>query len=222
MRGTGSSLASRILSSLQRRLGVNVCHVLVRPWSEASAVPERNSGFRYAVLAEAQVLAWCRDPALELDRRQAASALRRGDVCIGATENGFPVGYVWYAYRAAPHTDKLWVEFRRGLGYAYKAFIRPDYRGRGIAAELYARGGEVCPKKTTNSGVSFIAAGNEPSLRAAERAGWRGVGYAGYASLFGAVLPFRTAGAKRFGFRFYAPRGARFFTGPRETRTSAA
>lgn len=222
MRGTSSSLASRILSSLQRRLGVYVCHVLVRPWSEASAVPGRNSGLRFAVLADAQVLAWCKDPALELDRRQAASALRRGDVCIGVSENGFPVGYVWYAYRAAPHTDKLWVEFQRGLGYAYKAFIRPDYRGRGIAAELYARGAELCPKKTTHSGVSFIALGNDPSLRAAERAGWRRVGYAGYASFFRGALPFSTAGAKRFGFRFCAQRGARLFTGPRETRTSAA
>jgi len=185
-------------------------------------MPERNSGRRFAVLAEAQVLAWCKDPALELDRRHAARALRRGDVCIGVSENGFPVGYVWYAYRTAPHADKLWVEFQRGLGYAYKAFIRPDFRGRGIAAELYTRGAELCPKKSTHSGISFIAAGNAPSLRAAERAGWQRVGYAGYASLFRRALPFGSAGAKRFGFRFYAPRRARLFTGPRETRTSAA
>ncbi|HEY6822256.1 MAG TPA: hypothetical protein VI321_09565 [Burkholderiales bacterium] len=222
MRATKSSFASRILNSLQRRLGVYVCHVLVRPWSEASAAPERNSGLRYAVLADAQVLAWCSDPELELDRRQAASALRRGDVCIGVTQNRFPIGYVWYAYRTAPHTRKLWVEFQRGLGYAYKAFIRPDHRGRGIGGDLYARGGELCPKKGTHSGISFIAVGNSPSMLAAERAGWRRVGYAGYASFFGAMLPFRSAGAKRFGFCFYAPRGARLPTGPRETRTSAA
>src|SRR4051812_12905356 len=192
---TMPSLASRILGSLQRRVGIYLCHVLVRPWSEAASVPERNPGLRYAVLAEAQVLAWCKDRALELHRRQATRALRRGDVCIGVTENGFPVGYVWYAHRAAPHTDTLWVEFQRGLSYAYKAFIRPEYRGRGIAAELYARGVELCPKKSTHSGVSFISVDNEPSLRAAERAGWRRVGYAGYASLFSGLLPFSTAGA---------------------------
>ena len=222
MQKNGASLFSRVLSSLQRRLGVNLCHVLVRPWEESVPVPVRNERLRYAVLAEVQVLAWCKDPALELDRRQVRRALRRGDVCIGVTEEGFPLGYVWYAYRAAPHSGELWVEFQPRFGYAYKSFIRPEHRGRGIAAELYAHGVRLCPKKATESGISFISVDNERSLRAAGRAGWRRAGYAGYASIFGSTLSFSSAGAKRLGFRFYAPAGARLLTGPRETRTSAA
>ena len=222
MRRRNASLASRILGSLQRRLGLYVCHVLVRPWSAPDEAPAKGSDLRYAVLTEARALAWCKDPALELDRRQVRSALRRGDVCIGVTEGGTPVGYVWYAQRTAPHMANLWVQFQPGLAYAYKSFIRPECRGRGIAAELYAQGVALCPKKGTHSGISFISIDNERSLRAALRAGWRCVGYAGYASLFGSLLPFRSPGAARFGFRFCVPAAPRLFTGPRETRTSAA
>jgi GNAT superfamily N-acetyltransferase len=209
----------RMLERLQRHLGAYVCHVLVRPWREA--VPQQGR-LRYAVLTDAQVLAWCRDPALGLERRQAERALRRGDVCIGGLEHHAPVCYVWYAYRAAPHVAGLWVQFDRGSAYAYKGFVRPEYRGAGLGAELYARAAEICPKKGTRRGISFIGVDNPASLRAAERAGWQRVGYAAYASAFGGMLTFSSGGAKRFGFRFYAPTGTALVTALRGTRTSAA
>ncbi len=209
----------RILQSLQRHLGAYVCHVLVRPWGEVS--PQRGR-LRYAVLTEAQVLAWCRDPALGLERRQAERALRRGDVCVGGFQDNAPVCYVWYAYRAAPHVGGLWVEFGRGSGYAYKAFVRPEYRGLGLGAELYAKAAEICPKKGTQRGISFIGVDNAPSLRAAERTGWQRVGYAAYAWPFGGTFTFSSPGARRYGFRFYAPSGSALVTGLRGTRTSAA
>jgi len=45
-------------------------------------------------------------------------------------------GYCWLAFSAAPHMDRAWLEFRADVVYAYKSYVRPAARGRGIAAAL--------------------------------------------------------------------------------------
>lgn len=188
---------------LRRRLGVNCFYLLVRPLEEARPAPGA-CGLDFRTLAEEELLAHCQDPELDLRESRVREACARGDVCVGALEAGRLVGYVWFAFRSAPHVKNIRVDFGPRLRYAYKMFVRPDRRGRGIARELLARGAELCPRRDTHLGLSFVALDNKPSLRAFAAAGWKVAGYAGYVEWFGWWRAFASAGAARLGARFCA------------------
>lgn len=108
-----------------------------------------------------------------------------------------------FAFRSAPHIHGTWVRLPSGARYLYKAFIRPAYRGRGIAPELYVRASQMCPRRGTRLGVLTVDVDNTRGLRTARRSGWNPVGSAGFWQLARWVLPFRSAGARRYGFGFY-------------------
>lgn len=158
---------------------------------------------RYAALTEEQLLGWCKDPELELDEERTKAALRRGDVCIGVLEAGRPVGYVWFAFGNTPHIHGAWVRLTAGTRYLYKAFIRPQYRGRRIGPEMYVRGSALCPRRGRTVGVLAVDLDNMRGLRASRRAGWSQIGLAGFLRIPGRILPFRSPGARRHGFAFF-------------------
>ena len=53
--------------------------------------------------------------------------------------------------------------------------------------------------------LSTIHSHNYASLRADARSGARRIGLAGYIQIFGRVIPFRSPGARKVGFRFHCP-----------------
>ena len=52
---------------------------------------------------------------------------------------------------------------------------------------------------------SAVEADNTAGLRTPRRAGWRGIGYAGFVRCLGRVLVFRSYGALRYGFALFVP-----------------
>jgi GNAT superfamily N-acetyltransferase len=159
----------------------------------------------YAALTEDQVLAWCGDPELELDEGRVRAAYQRGDVCVAAMEAGRLIGYIWFAFDSVPHIQGVWVKFGTAARYSYKSFVRPSYRGRGIAPQMYRRANEICPRRGRTLNVLIVDVDNKPSLSASYAAGRVPVGYAGFFSIMGFVFTFRSAGARRCGFAFYRP-----------------
>ena len=140
---------------------------------------------------------------VDLFWNSAKAALRRGDVCIGVTEAGRPVGYVWFAFGNTPHIHGAWVRLAAGARYLYKAFIRPQYRGRRIGPEMYVRGSALCPRRGRTFGVLAVDLDNTRGLRASRRAGWSQIGLAGFLRIPGRILPLRSPSARRYGFAFF-------------------
>lgn len=190
-----------VMSSLRKHFGFHLLRVLTAPLDNLPAVHVEHPQLAYVPMTEREVLAWCEDPAMELEPRQVLASYARGDLCVGVADGGHPVGYVWFAFGSAPHAD-VWVEFDATTRYAYKAFIRASYRGRRISQELYTRAGEICPRRGRTKALVLVYTDNRVSLRASRRAGRRAVGSAGYLKCFGRILPFRTPGAEAFGMRF--------------------
>ena len=193
----------RLLSRLRFYGGFHLLAVSVAQLDERRPLHRKHSHLRYAAATAAELLAWCKDPELDLDEEKVTAALARGDLCIAVREQETPIGYVWFAFGAAPHVHGAWVRTDASARYLYKAFIRPSHRGRGIAAELYSRASQICPRRGRTLGVLTAYADNARGLKAARRAGWREVGYAGFMELPGGLLPFRTRGARDYGFAFY-------------------
>jgi GNAT superfamily N-acetyltransferase len=188
---------------LRRSLGVHFYYMLVRPLgSRASPVRTPPSGLACRVLAEQDLLAGCADRELDLREAGVRDALRIGNVCVGALERDRLVAYVWYAFESAAHAEGVRVRVGPRSRYAYKVHVRPDWRGRGIARELLARGAELCPCRGRELGLCFVAPDNTPSLRAFAAAGWRRAGYAGYLAWRGRFRAFGSGGAERLGAGF--------------------
>jgi GNAT superfamily N-acetyltransferase len=191
-----------MLSWLRRRAGLHFYYVLVRPLQAQRCMPAPLSGVGYRVLEEQDLLAYCGDADMDLRAPAVRAALACGDICVGALEQGRLAGYVWYSFRSAAHVDGVRVQVGPRLRYAYKVHVRPDRRGRGIARELLRRGGDLCPRRGRELGLSFVAPDNVASLRAFAAAGWRRAGYAGYLKWRGRFRAFASAGIARAGAGF--------------------
>ena len=191
---------------MRRVPGIFLARVMTRPLQETARA---GSVLEYAVLAEPDLASAYRDPSLNLHPAAAAAAFARGDACVGALDAGRLVGYLWYSYAATPHAGDVWVDVPRHARYAYKAFLLPEYRGRGLGEEMYTCAGAACPRAGRTTGITYVLVDNTASIVAAQRAGWRTEGYAGYVEKAGAFCGFRTPGAARAGFRFWHNRALR-------------
>lgn len=194
-----------LMNRLRRYTHLNFCRVTTRLLGNAdspSAIPASRS---YRELTEEELIRFSSDTELELTPDLIRTALKRGDICVGAVENNRLVGYTWFAFNTAPHLDGVWVTFPAQARYAYKTYVKEEFRGGKIASDLNVHGDTICLKRGKAFGIGFIDTHNYASYRSVRRVGARTVGYAGYFQCFGRTFIFRTPGARRYGFRFYRP-----------------
>lgn len=131
-------------------------------------------------------------------------ALARGDKCLAAFMDGKMVSFVWRAYGSAPHTNGIWVRFGSAYRYGYKAYTLPEFRGRHILDPKYSDQYDL--EHGIHQSVGFIATHNFSSLERERRiADFAMTGVAGYLSVFGKTLFFRSPSVKKIGFEFYIP-----------------
>lgn len=192
-----------IMRRLARRAGLRVFRVFGRALDREAPAPRADVECR--VLCQGEVLALCGDASLDLAPGKVIAAYARGDVCVAAFERDELVGYCWFAFAPAPHMDRAWIEFAPDVVYIYKSYVRPAFRGRGIAAALYRFADELCMRRGRSRAVLCVESHNRPSIAAAARSGFRPVGYAAY---FGGGRRLRAwcsyaAGAYRL--RFFVP-----------------
>src|SRR3954463_6309338 len=121
------------MTRLLRRAGFFSYQVLVRSLAERSATAA--PGIALRAIDEGE-LARFADPELELDEAKAREAFVRGEACVGALLGDALVGYAWFARQAAPHLGGIWMDFGSEAIYIYRAFVKREARGRGIAPAL--------------------------------------------------------------------------------------
>jgi ribosomal protein S18 acetylase RimI-like enzyme len=158
----------------------------------------------YRFMSEADVVPLCADASLDLTASKVRAAFGRGDLCVGAFAGADLAGYCWFALSAAPHMDRAWLDFPPDVVYTYKSYVRPAFRGRGIAAAMYRFGDPVFLERGRKVAVICVESHNWPSIAAAKRGGFSAAGYAAY--IGGAQLrAWCSSRAARYGLRFYVP-----------------
>ena len=192
----------RLMSRLGRQAGVRVFRIFgrrLRAWA-GPAAPRVDC----RLLPEREVLALCADPVLDLVPSKVQAAYRRGDLCVGAFEDGEFAGYCWFALSPAPQMDGAWLEFPDHVVYTYKSYVCPAFRGRGIAAALYGFADTQFLERGRTHAVLCVESHNRPSIAAARRSGFAEAGYAAY--LAGARLrAWHSRAAAGYGLRFFVP-----------------
>lgn len=140
------------------------------------------------------------DPHLDLKTEWIKRAEARGEICLAVFDDERIIAYLWRAFGPTPHGDGLWVHFDPRLSYSFKGFTRPEHRRQRLQQALsYALDDWLLGQGYSHS-IRFVESHNYPSL--INRPDQRSVGYAGYLRLLGRVIPFRSPGARRYGFAF--------------------
>jgi hypothetical protein len=188
----------------------------LRPWLMLSQVelrplrsnstlpdlPELPEGWHVRVATTSELVEAAADPANDLNAEWVRAAHQRGEVCVAIFDGTRIASYVWRAFGPTPYEKGLWVHFDSGYPYSFKAYTPPEYRRRRLQhyVSLYLDNWQL--ERGYNQVISYIETHNYPSLTSSKKRGNRRVGFAGYITLFGRTIPFRSPGAKRHGFGF--------------------
>ena len=195
-------LLNTLMHHAARRGGLHVFGVYYRKLGAAAAralVPEI---WPAAGWAETELLSLCADPELELRESMACS----GATCIGAFSGDALAGYAWFAYDDAPHVNGVRVRVPGQAIYRFKTFVRPAWRGRGIAPFLYGAADELVARPGRGYVVNCIALQNAPSIAASLRSGDAPLGHLGYWQAGKRFLAMHSRGVEDFGLKFYSSR----------------
>ncbi len=191
---------ARVMETLARYARLRVFRVFSR---RLGGTPYGSAGVRLRLLSEEKLLDLI-EPSLDLVPSKIRAAYARGDVCVGAFHGGEFAGYCWFAFSAAPHMDRAWLDFPSDVVYTYKSFVRPMFRGRGIAAAMYRFADAAAMERGRKLAIICVESHNRPSIAAARRGGFSEAGYAGYAGER-RLRAWCSSGAARCGLRFFIP-----------------
>ena len=148
----------------------------------------------------AEVARFAEDPANDLAPRFAARVASGQHLCFAALHDGALACYSWYALGDIDPSDSSGVPLRLPADavYSYKAFTRPEWRGRHLQGRLKRPVVEA-----------LLARG--VSRRVADRSGYRDVGWLVTLGAGPRPLGFASPGPARHGIRLGrrapAPRG---------------
>lgn len=185
---------------------IMVYQVHLREHSPNPKLPELENGFEIRIMSHEELLKYCDDPELNLEKDKINEAFARGEICVAALYNGDIVSYVWRSFTATPHMDGVWVDFKKGYRFGYKAFTRPKFRKKRLQHAVTLFTDKLMLERGISQGIGVVATHNYASLISDAKRGNECIGYAGYFKLFGKIIPFRTNGAKKHGFRFFQPK----------------
>ena len=183
---------------------LTLCRIHVRPLQATAVEDELPDGVSIRRATRNDLLLAVEEMPNELSLDFINDALDRGDFCAGAFDGPHMVSFVWRSFSTAPHLDGLWVAFEKPYRYGYKAYTRPEYRGRHLIKSVTEYTDKLCIERGFTRGIGFVKTDNFASLAAEKKhKGYKGVGFAGYVKVFGKVYPFRSPGAKKSTFQFY-------------------
>lgn len=199
---------AKLAGLLQRYCGLYLYRVMARPL-DLQALAPTDSPVRFAPIGEAEVLRHCAEAELELSPASVRASFERGDLCIGALQEGRLLGYAWFAFGATPESGGTWIGIDRAAAYTYRHFVRPACRGKRLAAGMLLAADAALAQRGRTRCVTLVYTHNRASIRASGRTGARTIGYAACLRLFGRPLSWRSPGAKREALRFFRPQSKR-------------
>ena len=192
----------RVMSRLGDHAGLRVFRIFGRRLR--ARVSTAAQGVDCRLLKEREVVALCADPTLDLGPAKVQAAYARGDLCVGAFHDGRFAGYCWFALSPLPHMDGAWLEFPDHVVYTYKSYVRPAFRGRGIAPAMYRFADALFLQQGRTHAVLCVESHNQPSIAAAQRSGFADAGFAAYVG-GGRLRAWRSRAAAGYGLRFFIP-----------------
>lgn len=163
----------------------------------------RDARFESRFLTPLEVRAFSSDPANDISAGFAARA-EQGHLCFAALLDGGLASYAWYAIGSVEPQDSVGVRlaFPADTAYAYKAYTRPEHRGKHLHGRLKQPVIEDLLARGIRRRLALIEWTNHASLRTSTRSGYRDLGLLLTAGRKRHRILARPAAALREGIRF--------------------
>jgi ribosomal protein S18 acetylase RimI-like enzyme len=174
--GFGAAVSDLAARACSRATGFDT--LLFLAWSFSEGLDGARSPSRAAWLGREELAAHALDPELDLSQAFIDETLDKGHVVAGIVEDGRLVSYEVFAFEPTVIPEGLVVTFPPPFAYAYKAFTRPDARGRGLHGEVTRFAARGFAAESMRGMVAYVRAINHASLTAFRRLGFQTVGYA--------------------------------------------
>lgn len=208
--GAFSGARTAIAWRLRTSVGLHLYGIFTRALSVPTAAPPvEMQGYTHRMFEPADVdlfLAHIDNPRLNLGEAFVRAAFSKGDACSAVFLNGGLISYNWFAFTPTHDAHGVFADFSPKHRYGYKAFTLPEFRGRHVIRLFKEYSDGYCVQRGRVFTIAFIEIGNDSSIRYALATGYRRIGFAGYLKLGFLFIPFRTAGVRAEGFRFFMPR----------------
>jgi L-amino acid N-acyltransferase YncA len=170
------------------RLGARLASVRRKLLLEAPTASTGNARsdatFRYGDAVDLYALAAPEYQYDETARRFGHERLAAGDRLVIGELAGRIVYYAWIMYGQMDMGLREYKPLRQDQAYTYKLFTVADCRGRGICPAYYNWLKRELREAGYRSVLAWVEAGNRPSLRVHDRAGFRQAGTIWHARLF--------------------------------------
>jgi len=141
----------KLSSAARRLLGLRVFRMFGRPLERHPG--GKPDGLDLRVLGLPELLPLCSDAELNLRPDAVSAACARGDLCVGAFDGGTLAGYCWFAFRALPHLDGVWVRFDPAVAWTYKSLVLPAGRRSARAMQPRATAPTSCAPEASSPGA---------------------------------------------------------------------
>jgi hypothetical protein len=193
--------ACRVLRLMEHHWGAHLWSVHRRPIYPAFDMPAEHAArfaFRRLDLEDAVVAA--QDPALALAEKFVRAAFARGDICMGAFEDGRLVAYVWRSVSHAPVTEGVRIRLlRSSTRYGYKSLVLPAYRGMRLNTSVARFWDHNFVAMGVDEDLGYVALHNLASIRSTLRDPNRNrIGYAGFVEMGKWFWSFRTGRVREY------------------------
>ncbi|HWA98410.1 MAG TPA: hypothetical protein VG713_07955 [Pirellulales bacterium] len=120
--------------AISRGLGLHVSRVFILDLKRTPPITADRYDLTYRFLTADDVWSFAADPANDLEASMVDRLADGNDLCFAALDGSTLVNYNWYAISGveAEHAMGVPIRFGNDTAYLYKAYTRPEYRGRGI------------------------------------------------------------------------------------------
>ena len=193
-----------LMGRLQRH-GLRLFFIFRRSHHGVATTHQAGDQIEMRIVEWDELFRYADDPAMELDGAFLRDAKARGDICVGAFDEGRLVAYIWRAFQPLPAADGFWVRFDPPNRYGYNAFTLPSHRGKHLQGALAPATDPLLTERGYTHAIGYIESHNFASIRSALRQDNVRIGYAGSISLMGRRRTFSSKGARQQGFFFFDP-----------------
>jgi hypothetical protein len=146
--------------------------------------PHVDAAFELRFLSPEEVVDFARDPANELEPLLAERMACGRDLCCAALAGNELAAYAWFAlgsieaemHRGRTPDSGVAVSFTRRAAFVYKAFTRPEYRGRRLYAGCLAAGLAGLKERGVTQLLATAEWTNGSALAACHGLGFRDLG----------------------------------------------
>jgi hypothetical protein len=178
--GLPAALASTADRAASKIIGLCVSHVLCFDLDQMPHRVSPDDNRKYRFLTGAEIRRFAQDPSNELDTTFADRADAGHDVCFGVLDHDRLAGYGWCALGSIEpeHTGGIALSFPIHVGYMYKGFTHPEFRGMGLNNVRLALSAPALARIGIRHLVCLVDWTNWASLRSCRRSGCRDLGLA--------------------------------------------